>query len=214
MPLHHSTKKSAVGKYAGLSDDELPGALGKDVNNYAPEEIEEIIAAIKKVPDSEIKGPKAETNGSSAMNLTKETVATVSKDDIRVQKKPNQKIAEQLAAFDYTKLTGEAFKKYCLFVQSLHLDGFFDFELYQVEVIKRDRYRGVKDTPVDTVGFKIRNSTPLHTTRIPVKFVLQNNGRVAPFRDEQGNEEETGFETIGCQLDHNGTNGRYYLLKK
>lgn len=201
MPLHYKTKEAAVKKYGHLVGDELVRALKADANNYTTEESDEILATIAKEPAAPGPGatsqPKPEQKAPAAKSSS-----------------PNAKIADKLKDFDYNRLSGEAFKRYCLYVQSLQMDGSYDFEQYQVEVIKRQRYPGMKDSPVDTVGFKIKNSTPVNTTRIPVKFALTMNGTVVPFKDEAGNALDTGFETLGCQLDHNGAQGRYYLLKK
>lgn len=210
MPLHYKTKETAVKKYGHLAGDQLQAVLGADSNNYAPEEIKEIVDAINKALAS---GP-APAKSSDPTPATPAVPATPAKKAPLAVTSPNAEIAEKLKAFDYESLRGEAFKKYCLFVQGLQMDRMYDFELFHVEVVKRERYRGVKDTPIDTVGFKIKNNRPINTTRIPVKHALQNNGRVEPYRDADGTAEETGFETIGCQLDHNGSNGRYYLLKK
>lgn len=203
MPLHYKTKESAVKKYSQLPADKLRGAIEGDANNYQPEDVEEILAAIALGATQGSASPSKESRTSTA-EITPAAGSV----------NPNAAIADKLAAFDYNRMTGEAFKKYALFVQTLPIEKAFDFEVYAVEVVKNVRYKGIKDSPVDTVGFKIKNMRPIHTTRIPVKHALVTNGRVEPFRDTEGNAEETGFEVTGCQLDHNGSNGRYYLLKK
>ncbi len=208
MALHHKTKEAAVKKYGHLEGETLNKAIGLDPANYTEEETAEILAAIEK---SKVKPPDP---AASTTNMTLPAAPVSSSSLLGPPGDPNQLIRAQLQTFDYSKLTGESFKKYCLLVQSLGREDKYDFELYHVEVIRRERYRGVKDTPMDTVGFRMKNTTPINRTRIPVKHALEMNGRVESFLDEQGEPLDSGFETIGCQLDHNGVNGRYYLLKK
>jgi len=201
MPLHWKTKESAVNKYKALPPDQQRAALQTDINNYSQDDIEEILAAIVTAVMSPANQP-----GSSVTLPQTPTPAAGSS--------PNAAVADQLSAFDYNNLRGDAFKRYCLLVQSLPIEGKYDFEVYQVEVAKQVRYRGVKDSPIDMIGFRMVNTTPIHCTRIPVKYALTNNGRVEPFRDSEGKVEGDGFEVIGSQLEHNGRHGRYYLLKK
>ena len=140
-----------------------------------------------------------------------EAIANIEKEgaiSLATRQTPNAAISEKLSGYDYENMIGDKFRDYCLFVQSLQLDDSYDFEQYLVEVQKKPRYRGVKDSPVDIIGFKMVNSKPINTTRIPVKMALITNGRVSiP-------EGENFFETIGSQLEHNGKNGRFFLLKK
>ena len=211
MALHNKTKESALKKFGHLEGDTLLTALQNANNNYAPDEIQEIIEVVEKqrpAPGAQPgPAPKVETIAGpekpAALALSGRPIID-----------PNAGIRDELQAFDYGKMTGEPFKRYCLFVQSLQLEDKYDFELYSVEVVKQIRYRGVQGSPVDVVGFKLKNTTPVNRTRIPVKHALTNNGRVEPFREADGSQSETGFETIGCQLEHGSPNGRYYLLKK
>lgn len=207
MPLHYKTKEAAVKKHGQLTGEELRKALLADRNNYEAEEVEEILTAITKAQETAAAGPatppKSKVTPGEAVQATGERTPT----------DPNGAIRDMLRQFDYDSLRGKSFRDYCLFVQSLVQEHKYDFEVYQVEVARRERYRGVKDSPVDTIGFRIINNRPIMKTRIPVKHALANNGRVVPFKDEDG-QDLPEFETLGCQLDHNGKNGRYYLLKK
>lgn len=205
MPLHHKTKESVVKKYRHLEGDILHQALTTDSTNYTTEEIKEILEAIAKAKLSE---SDCGTPGPSPQQP-----AAAAAPQAGIPASPNVEIAEKLKAFDYSKLTGEPFKKYCLLVQSLPIDGKYDFELYSVETIRAERYRGMKDSPVDTIGIRIKDSKPINTTRIAVKHALATNGRVQPFLDREGNAEERGFELVGSQLEHNGNYARFYLLK-
>lgn len=183
MPLHYKTKEAAAKKHGHLVDkpDELERSLAEDKSNYNDEEIKELLQAILHPASVDPKTDKKEPAAGSF----------------------NAKILDKLKDFDYENMRGEDFKKYCLMVQSLQLDQNYDFEQYSVEVIKKDRYRGVQGSPVDIIGFKLKNSRPLNTTRIPVKYALQTNGTVVVFDD--------GYEVINDQFSHNG---RYFLLKK
>ena len=190
--MHHTQKKAAIKKFAHFSDpvEDVRAAIKTEYPDATEEDIDEILISAKE--PVEAKPP-------------------LSVDQIKpggLSSAPNEKIADKLKDFDYNNLTGETFKNYCLFVQSLQLADSYDFENYQVEVMKKVRYRGVKDSPTDVIGFRLVNSKPIHTTRIPVRIALVNNGTV------QQEEGENFFETIGSQIEHNGKNGRYYLLKK
>lgn len=191
--LHHTQKKAAIKKLADHASDpveDMKAAIKEDYPEATEEEMEEIMKGAKEtVPEQARLTPdQIQPNG--------------------MRKNHNEKIIDRLKSFDYENLIGEKFKEYCLFVQSLQLDTMYDFEQYLVEVVKKVRYRGVKDSPTDVIGFRLVNSKPIHTTRIPVKIALINNGSV---RQDEG---ENFFETIGSQIEHNGKQGRYYLLKK
>lgn len=187
--LHYKTKESAVKKYGHLVEDPeaLKKALAEDKNNYTDEELKDLLESFITPGSAE---PKAGNTGTKPAKAPKAT-------------SPNDKIADKLKEFDYEELRGESFKKYCLLVQSLQLDQLYDFEQYQVEPIKKVRFRGVKDSPIDTIGFKIKNNKPINTTRIPVKYAISTNGKVV--------EHEDGWELISDQFGHNG---RYFLLKR
>lgn len=191
--LHHTKKKAAIKKYANHESDAVADVRDAIKNEYpeiTEDELDELMTSMKQ--------PVEET-----------APLTVDKIQLNGEKKSlNGSIADKLKDFNYENLTGEKFRDYCLLVQTLQLSDSYDFEQYKVEVVKKPRYRGVKDSPVDVIGFKMVNTKPINTTRIPVKVALIFNGTV---RQEEG---ENFFETIGSQLEHNGKEGRYYLLKK
>lgn len=125
-----------------------------------------------------------------------------------------QKSLLVLDGFDYENLSGESFKKYCLYVQSLQLEDRYVFEQYKVEAIKKVRFRGVKDSPIDIIGIKLVNTKPTTVTKIGVKHALIFNGRVLEIINNDTKEVE-GWELIGSQLaDSANKNMHYYLLKK
>lgn len=115
-----------------------------------------------------------------------------------------------LSGFNYGDLQGDHFRDYCKMVAGLKEHEQFVFEVYKVEPIRQQRYEGVEGSPFDCVGFRIVDNKPTKTTKIPLKFALEFNGRLAEGRN---------FFTIeGGQWQHNGGNpsikGEYYLLKK
>jgi hypothetical protein len=71
----------------------------------------------------------------------------------------------------------------------------YDFELYAVRPVRVERYPGLKDSPVDFVGLTLRNTTPEHKTRIPVKIAKEYNGQILNQHSIAGH-------------------GKYYLLAK
>ena len=95
-------------------------------------------------------------------------------------------------------------------VSRLPVDKKFDFEVYKVEPIKSERYPGLKNTPVDVIGFRIKDNTPVKTTRIFPAHAIDNNGRLQV--------NGTLRVLIGAQWDKNGGNpnsyGLFFLLKK
>lgn len=184
--MHYKTKESAVKKYGHLAadPDALRKAIAEDDNRYDEAECNEIFEAITK--------PAAAGKTANPANAK-----------VKAPAGPNAELAEKLKEFDYDELRGDSFNKYCLLVQSLQTDKLYDFEQYLVEPIKKVRYRGVKDSPVDTIGFKVKNVKPVNTTRIPVKHALQTNGLLK--------EVEGEYELVNDQFSHNG---RYFLLKK
>lgn len=122
--------------------------------------------------------------------------------------------AIDLSDFDYKNLTGESFKRYVEIVGDRNFrvaneetgkripvngklkgDEMRHFSLYNVEVIRRTRYEGVQGSPVDFVGVKIKNETPINTTLIPVKTAIELNAQIVNAHAVAGH-------------------GRYYLLKK
>lgn len=189
--MHYTQKKAATKMFAHLSNspDDLKSAIKNEYPDANELDIDEIMASIK--------GPK------ETKPLIKEQIMPTLNPP-----NPNAALADKLKEFDYDNLVGSKFRDYCLFVQSLQLADCYFFEQYKVEVQKKVRYRGVKDSPTDVIGFKIVISKPLNTTKIPVKIALTFNGTV---KYEEG---ESFFETIGSQIEHNGKEGRYFLLKK
>lgn len=119
-----------------------------------------------------------------------------------------------LSDFDYHNLTGDKFKKYVELagdrsyrvvdketgeetpiVGDLKENDIYTFVLHKVDVVMKPRFPGVKDTPMDFNGIKIKTDKPEHTTRIPVKTAHELNAQILNAHSRAGH-------------------GKYYLLKK
>lgn len=123
--------------------------------------------------------------------------------------------AIDLSGFDYKNLVGEDFKRYAGIVGdrcftefdadtgeekrgitgTLKLEELHVFCLYRVDVVRKQRFPGMRNSPVDFKGVKVKNDTPVHTTKIPVKNALEHNAQI-----------ENAHSIAG--------HGKYYLLKK
>ncbi len=188
MALHHTQKKSAVGKYTaekeqGKTREEISQLLALDEKGYAAEDIEEILAAL--FADDSDSNPDEQKNSlpvgqSSANNVDTSSQAPV---------EPEKEKKLDLGQFNYKGLTGENFKRYEEFVNQLMLHDHYTFEVYKVEPVILDRYPGLEGTPKDFSGIRIVNDTPIHKTHITVKIAKEMNAQVR-------------------------NTGRYYLLKK
>lgn len=120
-----------------------------------------------------------------------------------------------LSGFDYKSLTGEDFKKYAAIVgdksvvsfdmetgeETIGINGVIpesemkDFECYRIEVVRKIRFAGVKDSPKDFNGVRVKTDKPEYTTRISVSAAHELNRQVLNEHSIAGH-------------------GRYYLLKK
>lgn len=122
--------------------------------------------------------------------------------------------ALELEKFDYNNLTGPAFKEYVQLVGDrcfvifdsetgeeksvtgkLQQNEVFDFQQFRAQPVFKARFPGMKDTPNDFNGIKLKNTTPEHTTRMSVATALEMNSQILNQHSVAGH-------------------GRYYLLKK
>jgi hypothetical protein len=115
---------------------------------------------------------------------------------------PNETL--DLSRFDYSNMKGQMFEDYNKLINTLKHNDFYDFETMKVRAVKKVRYKGVQGSPIDIVGFELKEIKPINTTRIPLKYALEMNGRMTP--DEEGN-----YYLTGGQFENSGI---YYLLKK
>lgn len=106
-----------------------------------------------------------------------------------------------LSGFDYKNMRGEPFIEYAKFASKLLWNKQYVFDVFKVDTIKQQRYKGVPGSPVDILGFIIKNDTPVHTTKMEVKNANVLNGIVI---DEDNNCVSAQFENTK----------RIYLLKK
>lgn len=188
--MHHQVKKSAINKYApllaeGKPADEIKAAIAADEKKFTPEEVEEIFQALGKPADEN----DAET-------------------EPEVPKTGNASL--DLSRFNYGNMVGQPFLDYMELIDSLPMHEKYDFEQYKVSPVVRERFPGMKNTPIDVIGFTIRDNAPVKTTRILPAHARDNNGRIM---------EKHGFKSlVGAQWDKNGGNpnsyGLIYLLKK
>ena len=127
-------------------------------------------------------------------------------------KNPNASL--DLSGFNFKSIKGESFKNYVQLVGDknflvedeetnewhpingkLRLDDQYDFELYKVRPIRKKRYQGIENSPVDYVGLEIKDDAVIHTSRMPVKAALEHNLQITNAHSLAGH-------------------GKYYFLKK
>lgn len=121
----------------------------------------------------------------------------------------NPNAALDLTLFDYTNLVGQPFIDYCKLVEGLPQREMFDFMVMRVEAVRKVRYKGIKDSPVDVVGIRIVDMKPIHPgTRITTKQVFEMNGHIRI--DDDVAEIIGGHFQVGDPREIK----QYYLLKK
>lgn len=122
--------------------------------------------------------------------------------------------AIDLSQFDYKNLVGSNFKKYVELVGDrsyrefdaetgeekpvvgkLKENDHYDFQQFRVDVVMKTRFPGVKDSPQDFIGIRVKNDKPEHTSRISIKTAHELNAQILNAHSRAGH-------------------GRYYLLKK
>ncbi len=96
-----------------------------------------------------------------------------------------------LKQFNYHASGGFMLENYLEYISTIDANEKRDFECYSVEPLIKDRYPGMKDTPRDFVGIKLKSDKPVQTTSIPLKHAINLNA--------EGSVR---------------MNGKYYLLKK
>jgi hypothetical protein len=137
-----------------------------------------------------------------------EKVSTPKKAEAKVS--PNDEL--ELAGFNYEDLTGQSFKDYVGLVGdhsamevlngeevpirgSLQENKSYDFVLMKAVPVMQARFPGMKDTPFDYVGIRVKENKAVHSTRIPVKTALEFNRQIMNAHSRAGH-------------------GKYYFLKK
>lgn len=219
--LHKNTLTAALKKFlpiaAGKSDEEVLTEIKLDAKGYDDDEANEILAAIREQV-TEVKGTEAGDKvieAKTSIELPADVAAKLT-DAARSVGEYNkmQDTVSILAGIDYGNLKGEAFKKYVSLVGDrsfvvldeetgqekqvvgqLRQDQELVFEQYRAKPVRRPRYIGVKDSPIDFVGIELVNTKPEHTTKIPVKVALEFNAQILNQHSIAGH-------------------GRYYLLAK
>lgn len=205
--MNAQRKKSALKKVADfmakpMSKGEAIELLKTDESNYTEDEITAISEAV------------VETDPAGTGN-TPPVIEENAGGEAEANEKPKVTEKIDLSEFNYKNLTGESFEKYVDIVgdrsvtvidketgkESLGRSGKlqenenFTFELYKVESVMKVRFPGVKDSPSDFVGVKVKDDKPIQTTKIPIKVAHELNSQILNAHSRAGN-------------------GRYYLLKK
>jgi hypothetical protein len=138
-----------------------------------------------------------------------ETNSKSQKADIQ-KASPNDEL--DLSGFNYEDLTGDSFKDYVRLAGdhsamevvggeevpirgTLQENKSYDFVLMKAVPVMQARFPGMKDTPFDYVGIKVKEPKPIHTTRITVKTALEHNRQILNAHSRAGH-------------------GKYYFLKK
>lgn len=189
--MHHMKLKSALAKFgpmlATTTEDDLKVLLADPENGYTPEEQEEVLAALKS--------SQPDQNG-SAESQPEPTLVKKEEGIVIPDFKP-----EDLA-------NPKKFKEYVQWLLTIPGNTKLKFDLMKVESIREVRYEGVKDSPVDIVGIRIKDNKPyLPGTLIPVKHAVLHNGYIA--------EGKNWFGLEGSQLaDVMNTNKMFYIVKK
>jgi len=176
--------------------DDARQLLEQDDSNgiYPKEEIDEIIAAWElSIADT------SEANDAPLPRVYPKFGPDASKPS-----SPNAAIADKLAAFDYSNLTGKNLTDYLEFHATLNWNTDYDYDYFRIDIKKEPRYEGVKDSPVDITGISLKESKPINTTRISAKTAATLNG-VNLKKTRQGTLIE------GAQFENTK---KIYLLKK
>lgn len=205
--------------------EEVTDLLKSDAKKYSAAEQKEILAALypaaAKAPVVKLAPPDTNTtttsngpgNNPPPPDLTQQAPPAPKKNKA-AGTGANPSVEEFLAGIDYTALTGKMFKTYvemvgdrCVMVVDdetgeekalvgkLLLNEEFVFEQFRVTPLRKIRYAGVKDSPMDFVGLKIKDSTPVHTSKMNLKTALELNAQILNMAGLAGH-------------------GKYYLLKK
>jgi hypothetical protein len=202
--MHHMKLKAAVEKFtpihsAGTTKEELKGLILADEKGYTEEEAEDILNQFK-------------FEDAGDLPAVQPPPPPPPKKPAVVSEGPNASL--QLDKFDYKNLKGAKFKEYVELVGDrsfttidvetgqeipvvgqLKQNDMYDFQLFRMVPIMKDRFPGVKDTPRDFIGLTMKNDTPEHTTRITVAQATEYNAQILNAHSRAGH-------------------GKYYLLKK
>lgn len=197
--MNNLRKKKALGIAETVGNDKLQTADLLEKDGFTNEEIAEVMEALDNPappPPPPAPSPSPRTTNQA--------------------KGPND--ALDLSGFKYKDEKGEfkgaSFRKYVELVGDksftvideetnevrpvngqLRQGDMYDFVLYKVRPVRRRRYAGMDDSPMDYVGIQILNDQPIHTSRMPVGTVLEFNSQILNEHSIAGH-------------------GKYYLLKK
>lgn len=204
--MNAQQKTAAIKKYSGIKKQgttkaEMADLLKNDENKYSA-------ADQKIILDEVFKEDPGTTNTPPPVTPPAPMKTKASKK----AESPNDDL--DLKGFDYSNLVGKKFKEYVELVGDrcfvsfdpetgkvepvngqLQTNKSFDFECYKAAPVMKERFPGMKDTPVDFIGITLKNTTPEFTTRMSVANAIELNGQIL------NPHSRAGF-------------GKYYLLKK
>lgn len=111
-----------------------------------------------------------------------------------VKRSPNADL--DLSGFTYEgEIKGDDWERYKSQVSKLRQNDMYDFVLLRTVPIRVERYPGMKGSPVELVGLRIKDTTPVHVSRISVADAIRYNSQI-----------ENEHSIAG--------HGKYYFLKK
>lgn len=184
MALHYMTLKAAVSKYNTVPVDQLEAALQADEKKFTAEDIAEIIAEINNTPQQIQQPIKNDEQKAKVLDLTK---------------------------FDYSKLDSKSLIELFELMATLNDNTKYPFAEYRVEILRGERFEGMKDSPVDIIGIRLKDSKPIKETFSTWKTIKSLNGaNILTTRTGQKYITDGQF----AQASGRPGEGRIYLPKK
>jgi hypothetical protein len=170
--MHYKRLESALNKFSPLPEVDWEEAIKVDEANYTEEERAEIL--------QHLKNPKAPSEKPSA-----------------TAPQTTKKVAKYEGV-----IKDETFLALLNKMNGLMDNEKYPFGEFRVEVLKGERYEGLENSPVDIIGVRIKDSTPIKVTKSSWKSIRALNG-INTFTTRKG---------VVCITDAQfATSGRIYL---
>jgi hypothetical protein len=206
MALSKSGLTKALKKYRAMLDegktlDDITTELQVDDNGYEADEMKQIIDGLglgegdadnadkaDKTQQPPIEQPKPAAKENPLAELAEIDYKQLS------TKKEFRKYAELVgdrSLFDIDETSGKPVPV----VGKLRQNDEYVFELYKAKPVRKERFPGMKNSPIDFVGVEILRDTPEHQTKITVGIALEYNSQILNAHSIAGY-------------------GKYYLLKR
>lgn len=184
--MHHERKKKAQ-KVVGKETDKLKIVDLLTAQGFSNEEIFEFTESMGLPSTGKGLAP-ASTSPNASLDLSRFNY----EEEIKGSdfKEYIELVGDRAAAFEW-----DDFGNPLPVRGKLQLGELYDFELYRVEVLRAVRYKGVKDSPIDWIGIRVKDRKPVHSTRISVATAIEYNAQILNAHSIAGH-------------------GKYYLLKK